>query len=98
MPGAQRSSEGIPIRADLVEAGLDTGFALLHLAKTQSGSDARRVLREARAACLEGERRLARLSEAEHRRLRVRFADLRQAIARAGHKPAGARILRMPAR
>jgi hypothetical protein len=96
MPRLQRSSEGIPIRADLVEAGLETGFALVQLAGTQSNGDARRVLREARAVCRESERRAARLKEEDLRRLRLRFADLRQAIAKAGGRPPQARILRMP--
>jgi hypothetical protein len=98
MPSLRRSSEGMPIRADLVEAGLNTGFALLHLASTQSGRDARRVLSEARAACRDSERRMAGLAEADHRRLRVRCADLRQALARAGGGAAGARVLQMPSR
>ncbi len=96
MPRLQRSSEGIPIRADLVEAGLETGFALVQLAGTQSNGDARRVLREARAVCRESERRAARLKEEDLRRLRLRFADLRQAIAKAGGRPPQAQILRMP--
>ena len=97
MPRVQRSGGGISIQADLVEAGLDTGFALLHLAKTQSSRDARRALREAKAECRQGERRLAKLADADQRRLRTRFADLRHAIAGAGNRPSGAKILRMPA-
>lgn len=98
MPSLKRSSEGIPIRADLVEAGLNTGFALLHLARSQSAQDAQRVLREARAVCSDSERRMAGLAEADHRRLRVRCANLRQAIARAGGGTPGGRVLQMPGR
>lgn len=98
MPRFRGPTGGIPIRADLAEAGLDMGFALLRLASTQSGRDARRVLEEARAACRESERRMAGLAEADYRRLRVRCADLRQAISRAGAGVPGARVLQMPAR
>lgn len=98
MRSLQPPTEGIPVRADLVEAGLDMGFALLRLASTQARGDARRVLEEASAACRESERRMAGLAEADHRRLRVRCADLRQALARAGAAPPGAKVLRMPNR
>lgn len=98
MPRAQRSSEGIPIRVDLVEAGLDTGFALVQLAQTQTDRTARRVLREARAVCRESERRAAGLQDADLKRLRGRFADLRRAITVAGTHPDRARVIRMPAR
>lgn len=97
MPSLRRFSEGIPVRADLVEAGLEMGFALLRLARTQPARDARRVLREAREACRESERRMAGLADADHRRLRVRSSDLRRAIARAGAGSPGAKVLRMPA-
>jgi len=97
MPCPQRSSEGLPIRADLLQAGLDAGFALLHLAGTQSSRDARRALREARAACREGEQRLKGLRDTDLRHFRSRFADLRRAIERAcTHRPS-ARIIQMPA-
>jgi len=86
------------VLADLVDAGLETGFALVQLAETQSRGNARRMLREARAACRESERRAVRLGESDRRRLRARFANLRQAIARAEGRPVPAMVLRMPAR
>ena len=98
MQRLQRSGEGAPVHADLVEAGLYTGFALVQMARTQSVGDARSALREARRVCRESERRAARLTEPEQRRLVPRFADLRAAINCAAGRPSGARILRMPAR
>lgn len=94
MPCPQRSSEGLPVRIDLLQARLDTGFALLHLAGTQSGRDARRALREARVACREGESRLAGLSDADLRYFRARFADLRQALETPVRPRA--RVIQMP--
>lgn len=88
--------EGTPVWQDLLEATLDAGFALVRLAEGQSGADSRRILGEARMACRESERRLARMGGDEPGRLRRRCADLRHAIAGASGKPAGARILQMP--
>lgn len=98
MRRVQRASEGIPMRSDLVEAGLEMGFALLQLAQSQTNGEARRVLREARAACLESENRAARLNEADARRFRARCADLYQAIDRVASRSAKARTIRMPPR
>lgn len=98
----QRSSEGLPIRADLLQARLDAGYALLHLAATQSSSESRRALREARAACREGEQRLKGLRDPGLRHFQSRFADLRRAIQGAAARPGPtarplARVLEMPA-
>lgn len=90
------SVEGSPVRSALVEATLEAGFALVRLAEGQSGGDSRRILGEARMACRECERRMARLDGDGLRQFRRRCADLRHAIARASGKPAGARILQMP--
>ena len=91
------------MRADLLQARLDAGYALLHLAGTQSGREVRRALREARAACREGEQRLKELREPGLRHFVLCFAKLRRAIektATAGGAPARppARVLQMPAR
>jgi hypothetical protein len=101
MPCPQRSSEGLPISADLLQASLDTGFALLRLAVTQSTRDARRARREARSACREGERRLAASRDPSLQHFRPRFAELSRAIERAGsakrlHRRPLARVLQMP--
>jgi hypothetical protein len=57
MPRQEHS--GIHVDSDFVEADVDTGFALLHLAETQSLSgepaDAWRVVEEAEDACRDGE-------------------------------------------
>ena len=98
MPRVQGLGEGILVNADLVEAGLDTAFALLRLAETQSNDDARRLLREARAVCRESQRRASQLRDADFRRVQARFDDLRRAFRRASGRHGGARILRMPAR
>ena len=102
MPCPQRSSEGLPIRADLLQARLDSAYALLRLAATQSNGDARRALREARAACREGEQRLKGLRDPNSNAFRASFAGLRRAIQEAAAAPASppvpARVLQMPAR
>jgi hypothetical protein len=93
---------GRRLRADFMEANLDAGFALLHLAATPSVFNASRALREAENALLEGRRRLSGLNDGERGRFRARLAELRGAIDEAkatrGTPDARPKVIRMPRR
>lgn len=82
----QEHSGGVHVDADFVEADVDTGFALLQLAESQSVSgepgDALRVVEEAEDACLDGEYRLTALGVRETRRLGPQLKELHGAIDR----------------
>ena len=99
----RRRVEGARVRADLAEAALNAGFALVRLAGNRAGpgarGDAQRALREAVAACSESEGRLFGASRGDSRRIRRRLEELRGAIgaARAGLRRTPARVIRMPA-
>ncbi len=96
------------MHADLAEASLDAGFALLRLAESQrrlgARRDARKTLREASAAEAEGRVRLRGAENGTARKLAAGFDQLGAAVARASAgaaRPTGsgrARILQMPPR
>ncbi len=80
MPRQQRSRNGSRVRADLLEADLDTGFVLVGLA--EFGQDARRALAEAEVAYMDGQRRLLGLGAGAVRRFGPQFELLRWEIER----------------
>lgn len=108
MPAKQRSRGGNPVHADLAEAVLDSGFALLRLAEseTRCGArrEARRAIQEAEAACSEGRCRLSGVETGDARRLASGFEELSAAVAvtkarlRSAAPPGNGRILQMPPR
>lgn len=92
---------GRRVRADLVGADLDAGFALVRLAEKRGTPEASRALREAEDALLEGRRRSAMLKGDGRAQFRSRLDELRDAIDRAksrctARRRPPAKILRMP--
>ena len=85
MPRRRRHASGLHIDTDLVQAGLDAGFALLHLAETQFAAGARddavRALAEAERAWAEGQRRFQQLDPLDAPPYRPRLRELGGAIA-----------------
>jgi len=90
------------VRADLVSANLDAGFALVRLAEKQGASEASRALREAEDAWIEGRRRSAKLKGAGSGQFRSRLNELHTAIEGARRRCSArrprAKVLRMPFR
>ncbi len=84
MTGPEPSRRRSQVERDLVEADLDTAFALLYFAETQSiaGShnEAYRALEEADAACSDGQHRLHVLGLEEDRRVSAQLQRMRDLI------------------
>lgn len=84
MPDRPGMGSGVHVTRDLVQAHLDTVFALLYVAEMEAHSPepaaALRAIEEAETAIDKGELQLSGLDDSERRRLLLQFERMRGVI------------------
>jgi hypothetical protein len=84
MPDSSGLGSGVHVGRDLVQADLDTIFALLFFAETEGQSrqqgNALRAIEEAEKAIDDGEQRLLRLTDSDRESLSLQFQRMRGVV------------------